>query len=152
MYVCLFAFFSSISETVWDTLWQKMAFYRWEGSKTIILKRSFCRVIVLFYSSLRFLCKYERRLQKSQRRYECNSFANKLTEHIRIRNYGMKFVIAMCTLCIFSSYCPLSPPWMSGLAPNWGFLGYFETDWDSLWYKIAFRSWECFKIIIFLNM
>ena len=31
-------------------------------------------------------------------------------------------------------------------------LGHFETDWETLWHKLAFCSWECSKTIIFLKM
>ena len=32
------------------------------------------------------------------------------------------------------------------------FLGHFETDWETLWHKLAFSSWECSKTIIFFKM
>ena len=64
MSVCVCVhFFLGNFETDCDTLWHKVAFWPWEGSKTIIFKKcTFCRVIALFYISLRFLSKFEERL------------------------------------------------------------------------------------------
>ena len=78
--MCLFVRdFLGYSETDWDTLWHKVAFWPWEGSKTIIFFKNafYCRVIAIFYISLRFLCKYEGRLQKKTKQKKTNKKTKK---------------------------------------------------------------------------
>ena len=67
--VCVRVFLGHL-ESDWDTHWLKCAFWPRKDSKTIIffLKLFFAELLPLFCIYLRFLCKFEERLQKNQRR------------------------------------------------------------------------------------
>ena len=64
MSICLFVFlfvriFLGHLETDWDTLWYKVAFCSGKGSEKIFLKNFFKELLLFFYISLRFLCKFQ---------------------------------------------------------------------------------------------
>ena len=64
--ICSFAFFQAISKPIGIQFGTKWLFWPRKGSKTTIFKKLFlAELLPLFYISLRFLCKFEERLQKN---------------------------------------------------------------------------------------
>ena len=74
--LCVCLCFPFFLESDWDTLWHKCILWCRNGSKTIkkIKKLFSAELLPFFYISLRFLCKFEERLQENQRRQQSNSF------------------------------------------------------------------------------
>ena len=109
--VCLFVHvFLGHFETDWETLCHKLAYCSWECSKTIVFfKMSFLKELLPFcIISLRFICKFEERLQKNQRRQEsffsCKDINRAQIIYIRIHNYEFRHFIAMSKLCNFIEF------------------------------------------------